>query len=411
MSELGVFEGVRIEGSNEGNGTGAVGGSNEVVAYFAAEVADAAVRRRVDLLSSNGFDIVTFTFRRDRFDNNFVPYWEDIELGRIGFRDYLWRPFGWLRALIRIRRGLKCRGRVDIFYARNLDMLVLAWLARGFRSCKPRLVYEVLDIPTVMVRSGFLSRLLRFCERRLMSRIDLLILSSDGFWENFYNPVQRYAGQWHLFENKMHASVLLPPRQRAGEAPRPCAQVLSGPWVIGWFGTLRCRTSLQILEILARAFRGDLQIRLYGDSYRLGEQTISDTLSRNSNITYHGRYKSPEDLPVLYGKVHFNWCVDLSAADYNSRWLLPNRLYEGGYFNVPVLALKSHHTGKYVERNGLGWSFDQPLEKSLRIFFEKLNWDTYRFMRERVSSSPTSAFVSEGELCRVFTSLNSKIST
>ena len=47
----------------------------------------------------------------------------------------------------------------------------------------------------------------------------------------------------------------------------------------------------------------------------------------------------------------------MSKHGASGGWLLPNRLYEGGYFGVPHLAEAGSETGNYVERLGIGWTF------------------------------------------------------
>src|SRR6185437_12819773 len=76
-------------------------------------------------------------------------------------------------------------------------------------------------------------------------------------------------------------------------------------------------------------------------------------------VAFGGPYR-PKDLPSLYGELHFNWSVDYFQDEGNSRWLLPNRLYEGGRFGVPPIARADSETGRWLKARGLGVVQDDP---------------------------------------------------
>ena len=51
-------------------------------------------------------------------------------------------------------------------------------------------------------------------------------------------------------------------------------------------------------------------------------------------VSFGGAYQQDE-LAAMYAGVHFMWSVDHADKELNSKWLLPNRLYEGNYFDTP----------------------------------------------------------------------------
>src|SRR3546814_8999676 len=77
-------------------------------------------------------------------------------------------------------------------------------------------------------------------------------------------------------------------------------------------------------------------------------------------MIYGGEYRNPDDLPEIYGRVHLTWAFDFLDEGSNSDWLLPNRLYEGGYFGSVALASSHTETGKKVRELGLGYTFEPP---------------------------------------------------
>jgi succinoglycan biosynthesis protein ExoL len=115
-------------------------------------------------------------------------------------------------------------------------------------------------------------------------------------------------------------------------------------------------------------------------------------------MRYDGEYVAPEDLARIYTDIHFNWCVDLCGDD-NSRWLLPNRLYEGGYFGIPAVAMSGHEAGKVVRERRWGVVLEPPILRALQHYLETLTPEKYGALRSGIEAMPVSDFVDLGEVC------------
>ena len=62
-------------------------------------------------------------------------------------------------------------------------------------------------------------------------------------------------------------------------------------------------------------------------------------------MTFAGEYRSPQDLPAIYGGVDMVWSCypEIREEDYNFKWGRPNRFYEGCYFKKPFFCQKRQH--------------------------------------------------------------------
>ena len=125
------------------------------------------------------------------------------------------------------------------------------------------------------------------------------------------------------------------------------------------------------------------------------------------NLTFGGPYSYPDDLAELYGGIDFNWSFDESDPNGNSAWLLPNRIYEGGCFGVPAIASKKTETGRWIDANGLGWTFDEPLGENLAAFFESLAVPEWEAVKFRSSSHSRLEFTGEGDYAELSKRLRS----
>ena len=119
------------------------------------------------------------------------------------------------------------------------------------------------------------------------------------------------------------------------------------------------------------------------------------------NFEFGGSYFYPDELAEMYAGIDFNWAFDMSDPNGNSAWLLPNRIYEGGCFGVPVIGARATETGRWIEEHALGWTFAEPLGENLAAFFEALapaDWETVKC---RCAAHPRGEFTGEGDYVRL----------
>jgi succinoglycan biosynthesis protein ExoL len=246
-------------------------------------------------------------------------------------------------------------GQAPVIVARNLEMLVLAARVRGRRQ---RLVYECLDIHRLMLGTGRKSRLMRWIERRLLARTDLVIVSSPAFARDYFAGRQGRRDGVLLVENKV------PAERRNADAPVAGgeADVLT----IGWFGMLRCRKTLEQLAKVAGESEGRIEVVIAGIPSPAEFPDFADRVAALPGLRYLGPFRQ-EDLARLYGAVDFVWAIDYFEEGLNSDWLLPNRLYEGLAHGVVPIALRHVETGRWLARHSVGLLVDDPVAELPRL--------------------------------------------
>ena len=373
-------------------------GAGPTVVIFCPDGTETSTIKRAQGFIDRGYGVTILSFRRGRYNRDFVPPWASVDLGKTADGRYWHRLWAVLRAAPLIFREAPRLRRTTVFYARNLDQLVMAVVARWMLGSEALIVYEVLDIPQIMTGRGPASKLLRLLERSCLRRIKLLVVSSPGFHARYFTAMQHFTGDWLLLENKLHRSILdAAPAVRGaagGHEPRRGGR----PWVIGYFGLIRGNATLDLIVRLAERLGDRVQFRFRGVLTTIGEERFAAALRRCPNIVFGGAYVNPDELPRLYDEVDFAWAIDLEHGEHNSRWLLPCRFYEAGYFGVPCLAVREFEIGRLVDRLNVGWTFPAPLEDSLARFFETLTPDAYRKRQGALHDQPTSLFVAGEEM-------------
>jgi succinoglycan biosynthesis protein ExoL len=360
--------------------------------FFAHNVAESTVGKRARAFTAAGLSVTTAAFRRYTANREFVPEWPNIPLGITRDRAYLRRLALMLAAYFRLFRHRDQIRAADIFYARNFDMCLLAIAARVLAGRRIPIVYEVLDVHRLMTADHALGRLARWGERRLLRRIDLLVLSSPAFMTEFFARRQGYAGRWFLLENKVVFTVqsALPERASLPTEPPPPAPAT---WVVGWFGALRDRRSLALLCQIAEDLGERVQIYIRGYPAGVSRGDLDEVTRTHPNVVYEGEFKNPDDLPAIYARVHFTWAIDFFEAGFNSTWLLPNRLYEGALYGSLALAADGTQTAEKVRLLGLGWTFPPALREEIGAFLRNVSVEQYEAARRRVLALPLSEFV------------------
>ena len=388
------------------------GGRAADVVYFAPDFTETSTVKRIESFIDNGLAPLLVGFDRSRYNLAFKPAWPYRVLGRTADNRYLARLVavaGAVPKLFGMRDAL--RG-ARVFYARNVDQLVLALAMKAALKARAAVVYEVLDVQPALTGNSVVSRLLRAVEKACLSRIDLLVVSSPGFHRNYYQAVQGYRGRWFLLENKLHSSSLA----LCGWRPQSAAQQNVAPqanrkWRVGYFGLIRGEATLDLIARLASRLRDKVHFEFRGILTTVPRERFEAVLARNENITYGGEYANPCDLAELYGGVDLTWALDLENIATNSRWLLPCRFYESGLFGVPCLAARGFEVGNKVDGLGAGWTFEEPLEEGLVRFFANLNAREYEMKRQRLLELPLSSFVADDDaakLCRLMTELSDR---
>jgi succinoglycan biosynthesis protein ExoL len=371
--------------------------------YVAPDCTDSAVRKRALGFLELGHDVTSFSFRRHRYNAGYQAEWKNVELGTSEERQLGARVVGLLKAILTIVRHRSIWRNATVIYARNLDLALLTLVAIFLTRSRAPLVYEILDIHPLLTRAGFVGATFRWLERRILRRAALLVVSSEAYLREYFRPSQGYQGRSFVLENKW-PRMLLPAKIDPQTEPLRKSESV---WTIGWFGNIRCKESLRILLEVADALPDRVRIYLRGYASLLGPQILDQAIGGRSNVVFAGEYVAPEDLAEIYSQIDLNWCGDFSDGD-NSLWLLPNRLYEGGYYGVPAIGIAEHETGKTVVDRQWGVAISAPHAANLIDWLSQLTPDSYREMRRHIESQTMGNFADIDDMQPLFESLEAR---
>ncbi|OHV78754.1 glycosyl transferase family 1 [Ensifer sp. LCM 4579] len=359
------------------------------ILYLAQDLADPAVRRRTLALVGGGASVTLAGFRRSDNPLAAIEGVVAIALGKTADGRFLQRIGAVAGACLSLKRKLRHLRKPDVIIARNLEMLAVARRAAALFGGDVPIVYECLDIHRLMLRDDMIGRALRAAEGSLGRDARLLITSSPAFLEHYFRPLSHLEAMPMLIENKVleicdvkeaaHETGTYPPR--------------ATPWKIGWFGALRCSKSLALLAEFSRKMEGRFEIVLRGRPARSEFDDFEGFVRQEPFMRFGGAYRNPEDLPEIYGGVHFTWAIDFFEEGQNSAWLLPNRLYEGCRYGRVPIAMRGTETARFLSARNIGFVLEQASADGLAALVGAMTPDRFACAAARIEQCHVTTWV------------------
>jgi succinoglycan biosynthesis protein ExoL len=361
-------------------------GYNRTIAFVIPALGDARSRIRIEALKQEGAQALILGFKRELY--NGAPYRDPvISLGILPHGRYFIRLGTYLKALLQIIKHSK---QVQFIYVLGLDLALLTWLAMLGRRSAVKLVLEIQDIRSVLLKKGITGAIARQVEKFIVPRVDMLVVTSAAYVDDYYAQRARLRPVRHcVIENKIDdVPVMRQQLNIADSYVKPDAIL----W-IGYFGMLRCRRTLDIILAAAGAAQGRIRFYMRGVLHDTGE--YEQRIRSHPYVEYGGEYRSPDELGPMYGRVDMVWACypDAGGSAGNWLWARTNRFYEACYFRKPIIAAAGTQDGKAVDEHKIGLCIDlhnktQSLDILLVLNSERL--DTWR---RNVASLPKRLYV------------------
>ena len=327
------------------------------------------------------------------YRNTNIKYDNHYNLGKSSQKQYFKRFIKILFDVPRLVKILNKNSDVNVVYAWNFDMALLFTFARVFIKRKLTFIYEVADIKPILISTSVIGKLLRYFEQKILNNTDYLCVTSQQFITNYFDKYYIYNLTEHILENKVYPQFPL-----INDTNTDNILKNKSKWTIGLVGLHRCKTSLQLLNDLATHLPNKIDIYLAGIPEK---HTISDfdKLNELPNVYNFGKFNYPEDLRNIYSKIDIIWSADFSDLNENSKWLLPNRIYEAGCFSVPQLSFSENETtSEYIKSLGIGWVLSNYSLESIITFINRLNITDYNKIVSRYKDLSPKQFSGDDQI-------------
>lgn len=278
-------------------------------------------------------------------------------------------PLKRIRATLKFRKIALNRMKQlqpKIVYAERFDMLFIAWSYYISSKYKPRIIYEVPDLPSLMVdkRNGIKTNLIyyaiRFLERIIYKSVTILIVTSELFYEGYFHK--------YISKDKKVYMPNIP--DLTAFRNYNYTKSNKDEFTIGFIGVVRYKKQIDML--LEASVATNTNVLLAGfteDCFDLEHKA-----DKMPNVERIGKYNYENDIAMLYNKCDVIYSV-YDASMLNVRIALPNKLYESIYCRIPIIVAKETYLGKLVEELNVGVAVDSNDNKDLIEAINKLKLD------------------------------------
>lgn len=246
-----------------------------------------------------------------------------------------------------------CQIHPQIVYVGNIDMLDIAYRYKK-KNKDIKVIYEIADLHRLIIDKQtnpikrIVSSILKLDERKLIKYVDLLVLTSMKFYDEYYcNLIQR-------------SRVIFLPNMPEVKIFKAYEKIDHEEFTVGFIGWIRY---IDQLKMLVRASQVAKVNVLFAGTDGHGTD-FKDYCSRYSNVEFLGTFDYANKINELYGLIDCSYAV-YDASMKNVRLALPNKLYESILCETPIIVADNTYLSELVEQYGVGISVGYNDEETL----------------------------------------------
>ena len=263
----------------------------------------------------------------------------------------------------------KYSGQDVLYYIFGLDV------ASVFRFRYPFLnyIYEEGDLVHTYSSSRLFRNIMESIDKSVIRHSLYTVFTSEGFVE------------YHFKVNSISNGIVIP--NKISKTIRDLYPIINSRQVnknklhIGFVGAPRFATIINFFQYACISFPQH-EFHVFGGPV----PEDFDHLKEYNNMHFHGKFKTPDDLPTIYSQ------LDLVLSTYdtdsdNVRYAEPNKLYEAIYFETPIIVSSNTFLSKKVKELGVGFDLEVN-EENVVSFIKNLSIDKIYKVKENIKNYP-----------------------
>jgi len=346
---------------------------------FILTTLDAHAVHRVNDFVDHGFDVQVNTFVRSNARQSIHPQWPVNVVGEFpNALPYYKRIAIIIKGIRKVEQIFHGKDNV-FFYYLGLD---IAMFATGL--VHHPYIYEECDLNHTYIGNPKLRALMEIIDLRIIRKSLQTIFTSEGFFK-FHQL--KSTDNITLIPNKLPSSLIqidsLPDRQ-----------VDVSHLSFGFAGDVRYENIVSFAKIVVTRFPQH-EFHFFGTLQERVKKQASE-LERYPNCHFHGRFRSPDDLPTIYSQIDFTLATYDTRFE-NVRYAEPNKIYEAVYFRTPIIVSKGTFLQEKCESLGIGCAVDALSESDVVSFIRSLTSSKLSEMYSSVAKIPQSYAIDDNE--------------
>lgn len=226
--------------------------------------------------------------------------------------------------------------RKKSIYAFGMDLRIISAL-----MINKKVQYEISDI-LWLYKKPSVRFVLASIDKLLARRSDKVIFTSKGFYLKHYNN-----------SVKPENTVINENKFKSYGKVSPVDSIRVDKLRVAYIGAFRYAGIIDALLNVVSDNK-NIELNFYGDGNSGIVDRMKNSASIYNNINYNGPFKNPDDLGRIYANNNLNFVVYDNSLE-NEQVAMPNKYYESGFFNIPIVCATNTYVGQRVVENGMGW--------------------------------------------------------
>lgn len=312
------------------------------------------IERRIESFIEEGFEVEVYGYR---FSGSKVLYcqsekYEYHVINEIAHHTSMMSRVMELRKIKDIVNGYD--KQTTLFYFFTLNVAAIAPFL-GIRY-----IFEESDMLFARFRKKLPMTIVEWADKLAIRRSALTVMTSEGFADYYFG--NKVPGNIVFMLNKVNCRCLELPKYE--KSPFDMNHLR-----FAFVGNVRYPSLLNFARCIGEHYPQH-EFHFFGNNEGLTPQ-LASSLDGYRNITWHGVFNNPNDLPQIYSQFDILICT-YDVTGLNPRYAEPNKLYEAIFFETPIIVSPQSYLEKKVKRLNVGTSVDADDEQSVRDFIDSL---------------------------------------
>ena len=340
------------------------------------------VDKRIKEFIANGYDVEVygFEFENVRVDNSKnTAYYYNVLATIPNYPNQLSplkKTLLFYKKIREVIRRFDKKETLFYFFTINTSFIALLIPNLFFINEESDMLFERAKIP-------FLRNLIIRANKKIIRKSYKTVFTSQGFADFYYGD--QVPANIVLIPNKVNADCLKLPA--VAKTPFDVNHIR-----FAFTGNARYKSIFNMCKVVAEHF-SQHEFHFYGTLNYFSEAQ-KQAVSGFQNVTVHGPFRNPDDLPEIYSKIDFVIST-YDPAGINVQYAESNKLYESMFFETPIIVSVNTVLEKKVNHFHMGIAVDAINEENIIDMIRKITAEDYESYRAALARIPKQESVND----------------
>ena len=326
------------------------------------------VDKRIKEFVANGYDVEVygFEFENVRIDNskNTAYYYNVLATipnfpNQLSYRE---RAVLFYKKIKEVIKKFDKKETLFYFFTINTSFITLFI---------PNLLFinEESDMLFDRAKNPLVRKLIIWVNKCIVKKSYKTVMTSQGFADFYYGD--KIPSNIVIIPNKVSSACLKLPM--VAKLPFDVNHIK-----FAFTGNARYNSIFNMCKVVGEHFPQH-EFHFYGTlNYFTEEQ--KQAVARFKNVTVHGPFKNPDDLPEIYSKIDFVIST-YDSAGVNVQYAESNKIYESMFFETPIFVSTNTVLEKIVNKHNMGYALNALDDAVVIKTIESITKDKYEEFR------------------------------